>query len=58
MSPGPASPQLSKSPEASHAYMVVAGIRFDTSGRTAHNTRWQADMRSSSGYVARHPTGL
>jgi len=44
--------------KASHAYMVVAGIRFDTSGRTTHNTRWQADMRSSSGYVARHPTGL
>jgi peptidoglycan hydrolase-like protein with peptidoglycan-binding domain len=44
--------------KASHAYMVVAGIRFDTSGRTAHNTRWQSDMRSSSGYVARHPNGL
>ena len=44
--------------KASHAYMVVAGIRFDTSGRTKNNTRWQADMRSSSGYVARHPTGL
>jgi len=44
--------------KASHAYMVVAGIRFDTSGRTTNNTRWQADMRSSSGYVARHPTGL
>jgi peptidoglycan hydrolase-like protein with peptidoglycan-binding domain len=44
--------------KSSHAYMVVAGIRFDTSGRTTHNTRWQADMRSSSGYVARHPAGL
>jgi peptidoglycan hydrolase-like protein with peptidoglycan-binding domain len=44
--------------KASHAYMVVAGIRFDTSGRTRNNTRWQADMRSSSGYVARHPAGL
>jgi peptidoglycan hydrolase-like protein with peptidoglycan-binding domain len=44
--------------KASHAYMVVAGIRFDTSGRTKNNTRWQADMRSSSGYVARHPNGL
>ena len=44
--------------KASHAYMVVAGIRFDTSGRTEHNTRWQADMRSSCGYVARHPAGL
>jgi peptidoglycan hydrolase-like protein with peptidoglycan-binding domain len=44
--------------KASHAYMVVAGIRFDTSGRTRNNTRWQSDMRSSSGYVARHPTVL
>jgi peptidoglycan hydrolase-like protein with peptidoglycan-binding domain len=44
--------------KASHAFMVVAGIRFDTSGRTKANTRWQADMRSADGYVARHPTGL
>jgi hypothetical protein len=44
--------------KASHAYMVVAGIRFDTSGRTKNNTRWQADMRSADGYVARHPAGL
>ena len=44
--------------KASHAYMVVAGIRFDTSGRTRNNTRWQADMRSADGYVARHPAGL
>jgi peptidoglycan hydrolase-like protein with peptidoglycan-binding domain len=44
--------------KASHMYMVVAGIRFDTSGRTKNNTRWQADMRSSSGYTARHPPGL
>jgi len=44
--------------KASHAFMVVAGIRFDTSGRTTNNTRWQADMRSSSGYVAVHPPGL
>jgi peptidoglycan hydrolase-like protein with peptidoglycan-binding domain len=44
--------------KASHAYMVVAGIRFDTSGRTRNNTRWQKDMRSSSGYTAVHPPGL
>ena len=44
--------------KGSHAYMVVAGIRFDTSGRTKNNTRWQADMRSADGYVARHPAGL
>jgi peptidoglycan hydrolase-like protein with peptidoglycan-binding domain len=39
-----------------HAYMVVAGVRFDTSG--ASPSRWQSDMRSSGGYVARHPRGL
>jgi hypothetical protein len=41
-----------------HIYMVVAGLRFDTSGRTRAGTRWQADMRSSSGYTAVHPAGL
>jgi len=41
-----------------HMYMVVAGLRFDTSGRTRAGTRWQADMRSSSGYTVRHPAGL
>jgi peptidoglycan hydrolase-like protein with peptidoglycan-binding domain len=44
--------------KASHIYMVVAGLRFDTSGRTAHDTRWQTDMRSAKGYTVRHPTGL
>ena len=41
-----------------HMYMVVAGLRFDTSGRTRAGTRWQADMRSTSGYSVRHPPGL
>jgi peptidoglycan hydrolase-like protein with peptidoglycan-binding domain len=44
--------------KSSHMFMVVAGIRFDTSGRTKNNTRWQADMRSTSGYTAVHPPGL
>jgi peptidoglycan hydrolase-like protein with peptidoglycan-binding domain len=44
--------------KASHAYMVVAGLRFDTSGRSKGGTRWQTAMRSSDGYVARHPVGL
>ncbi|HEU4701879.1 MAG TPA: peptidoglycan-binding protein [Conexibacter sp.] len=39
-----------------HAYMVVAGLRFDTSG--ASPSRWQSDMRSSAGYVVRHPSGF
>jgi peptidoglycan hydrolase-like protein with peptidoglycan-binding domain len=41
-----------------HAYMTVAGLRFDTSGKEKAGTRWQPDMRSSSGYVVRHPVGL
>jgi len=41
-----------------HVYMVVAGLRFDTSGRSNNGTRWQADMRSPSGYTIRHPPGL
>ncbi len=39
-----------------HAFMVVAGLRFDTSG--ASPSRWQSDRRSSSGYVVRHPRGF
>jgi peptidoglycan hydrolase-like protein with peptidoglycan-binding domain len=41
-----------------HMYMVVAGLRFDTSGRSNHNTRWQTEQRSSAGYTVRHPPGL
>jgi cell wall-associated NlpC family hydrolase len=43
---------------AGHAFMTVAGLRFDTSGRDAHGSRWQADSRSVGGFVARHPPGL
>jgi peptidoglycan hydrolase-like protein with peptidoglycan-binding domain len=41
-----------------HMYMVVAGLRFDTSGRSNHNTRWQAEQRPADGYTVRHPPGL
>ncbi len=41
-----------------HMYMVVAGLRFDTSGRSNGGTRWQAELRSTSGYKIRHPPGL
>jgi cell wall-associated NlpC family hydrolase len=44
---------------AGHAFMVVAGLRFDTSGRSGPlGTRWQPAMRSTAGFVARHPPGL
>jgi hypothetical protein len=42
----------------SHAYMVVAGLRFDTSARKASGSRWTETMRSSRGYRIRHPEGL
>jgi len=41
-----------------HAYMVIAGRRYDTSGRAETGSRWQPSGRSSSGYVARHAPGL
>ena len=41
-----------------HVYMVVAGRRFDTTGRSETGTRWQPEQRSSAGYVVRHPPGL
>ena len=41
-----------------HAYLVVAGLRFDTSGSGEKGPRWRPQFRSSSGYVARHPLGL
>jgi hypothetical protein len=41
-----------------HMFMVVAGLRFDTSGRGRAGTRWQEGARSASGYAVRHPPGL
>jgi Putative peptidoglycan binding domain len=41
-----------------HAYMVVAGLRFDTSARSRTGSRWSDVMRSSRGYTVRHPAGL
>jgi cell wall-associated NlpC family hydrolase len=44
-----------------HAYMVVAGLRFDTSGRGEDGPRWRGGRdgyRSASGYTVRHAGGL
>lgn len=42
-----------------HVYMVVAGLRFDTSGRSSRlASRWQPAMRSGGGFAVRHPPGL
>lgn len=40
-----------------HAFMTIAGRRYDTSGMD-DGTRWDRRSRSSSGYVVRHPSGL
>ena len=42
----------------SHAYMIVAGLRFDTSARARTGSRWSEQMRSASGYRGRHPEGF
>ena len=39
-----------------HAYAVVAGLRWDTSG--GKGPRWHEDSRSSAGFKVRHPAGL
>jgi cell wall-associated NlpC family hydrolase len=41
-----------------HAYLVIAGLRFDTSGRGERGPRWRPEPRSARGYVARHAWGL
>jgi len=41
-----------------HMYMVVAGLRFDTSGRARAGTRWQKDPRPTQSYKISHPPGL
>jgi peptidoglycan hydrolase CwlO-like protein len=41
-----------------HTYAVIAGLRFDTSGTVGGSgPSWSAEMRSSAGFVARHPDG-
>jgi hypothetical protein len=41
-----------------HAYAVIAGLRWDTSGdASGTGPRWHTDMASSAGFIARHPPG-
>jgi hypothetical protein len=42
-----------------HAYAVIAGIRFDTSGDEGGETgpRWHTELRDNIGYISRHPAG-
>jgi len=41
-----------------HMFMVVAGLRFDTSGQGRAGTRWQAEPSSGAGMAVRHVPGL
>jgi hypothetical protein len=41
-----------------HIFMLVAGLRFDTSGRGRAGTRWQANARGAAGFAVRHVPGL
>jgi hypothetical protein len=44
---------------AGHTFMYVAGLRFDTSGRSGPlGSRWQTAPRSLAGFTVRHPPGL
>ena len=43
---------------ADHVYMVVAGMRFDTSARSRTGSRWTTEERSSAGFAVTHPAGL
>ena len=43
---------------AGHAYAVIAGLRWDTSGNiSGTGPRWHQDMADARGFVARHPPG-
>jgi cell wall-associated NlpC family hydrolase len=41
-----------------HIYAVIAGLRLDTSMTDGDGPGWSTEMRSSSGFSVRHPTGL
>jgi hypothetical protein len=48
---------------SAHAYVVIAGLRFDTSMRDPDapgpgtGPRWSRSLRESAAFVARHPSG-
>jgi cell wall-associated NlpC family hydrolase len=41
-----------------HAYVYIAGLRFDTSGPGESGPRWRTAKRSNAGFKARHPDGF
>jgi peptidoglycan hydrolase-like protein with peptidoglycan-binding domain len=44
--------------KSSHAYIVIAGARFDTSGEGEEGPRWRHEEGPTAGYAVRHPAGL
>jgi cell wall-associated NlpC family hydrolase len=55
--PGPGK-HISIYANADHVYMVVAGMRFDTSARSRTGSRWTMEGRASDGFSVTHPKGL
>jgi hypothetical protein len=43
---------------AGHAWMTIAGRRFDTIAYQETGTRWSDTMASADGYVVVHPAGF
>lgn len=41
-----------------HVFMVIAGLRFDTSGVGERGPRWRIEERGIKGFKLRHPAGL
>jgi hypothetical protein len=41
-----------------HAFAVIAGLRFDTSGPGERGPRWRPAPRTLAGFSARHFPGL
>jgi peptidoglycan hydrolase-like protein with peptidoglycan-binding domain len=44
--------------KGSHAFVIIAGARFDTSGKGEEGPRWRSEDASTDGYAVRHPEGL
>jgi cell wall-associated NlpC family hydrolase len=55
--PGPGS-WITVYANSGHAFAVIAGLRWDTSGDSSGTgPRWHTDMASTAGFIVRHPAG-
>ena len=41
-----------------HTYVMLAGLRLDTSGSGGRGPRWRPESHTTRGYAVRHPRGL